>query len=198
MGVGGQRHAPAVLPLAMTRYTLYRRLGRPQGRSARLLKISPPPGFDPRTVQPVASRHTDWAIRPTTRMVRVYLLHLYGSLLALSDNNNCAFYSWYCLHGLHFWSPCLSLIFCKLLESAYAVAQLVEALRYKPEGRGFDSRWCHWNLHLHRFGRTMALGSTQGAWVCCMCFVRGPVQITGAWQSGRGPEYVVCVLWGGR
>jgi hypothetical protein len=26
-----------------------------------------------------------------------------------------------------------------------AVAQLVEALRYKPERRGFDSRWCHWN-----------------------------------------------------
>ena len=25
----------------------------------------------------------------------------------------------------------------------YAVAQLVEALRYKSEGRGFDSRWCH-------------------------------------------------------
>jgi hypothetical protein len=30
----------------------------------------------------------------------------------------------------------------------HAVAQLVEALRYKPEGRGFDSRWCHWNLSL--------------------------------------------------
>jgi len=28
----------------------------------------------------------------------------------------------------------------------HAVAQLVEALRYKPEGRGFDSRWCHWNF----------------------------------------------------
>ena len=25
----------------------------------------------------------------------------------------------------------------------HAVAQLVEALRYKLEGRGFDSRWCH-------------------------------------------------------
>jgi hypothetical protein len=24
-----------------------------------------------------------------------------------------------------------------------SVAQLVEALRYKSEGRGFDSRWCH-------------------------------------------------------
>jgi len=23
------------------------------------------------------------------------------------------------------------------------VAQLVEALRYKPESRGFYSRWCH-------------------------------------------------------
>jgi len=28
----------------------------------------------------------------------------------------------------------------------YAVAQLVEALRYKPKGRGFESRWCHWNI----------------------------------------------------
>ena len=30
----------------------------------------------------------------------------------------------------------------------YAVAHLVETLRYKPEGRGFDSRWCHWSLSL--------------------------------------------------
>jgi hypothetical protein len=26
------------------------------------------------------------------------------------------------------------------------VAQLVEALHYKPEGRGFDFQWCHWNF----------------------------------------------------
>jgi hypothetical protein len=25
---------------------------------------------------------------------------------------------------------------------------VVEALRYKQEGRGFDSRLCHWNLSL--------------------------------------------------
>jgi hypothetical protein len=45
----------------------------------------------------------------------------------------------------------------------HAVAQLVEALRYKPEGRGFDSRWCHWIFFfLHNpSGCTMALGSTQ-------------------------------------
>ena len=29
-----------------------------------------------------------------------------------------------------------------------AVAQLVEALRYKSEGRRFDSRCCHWNFSL--------------------------------------------------
>jgi hypothetical protein len=44
---------------------LYRRLGGPQDRSGRVRKISPPPGFDPRTVQPVASRYTDWDTRPT-------------------------------------------------------------------------------------------------------------------------------------
>ena len=62
MGVGGQRHAPAALPPGKSRYPLYRRLGGPQGRSGRVRKISPPPGFDPRTFQPVASRYTDCAI----------------------------------------------------------------------------------------------------------------------------------------
>ena len=32
---------------------------------------------------------------------------------------------------------------CVCVCMGHAVAQLVEALRYKPEGRGFDSRWCH-------------------------------------------------------
>jgi len=33
-------------------------------------------------------------------------------------------------------------------EGLHAVAPLVEALRYKSEGRGFDSRWCYWNFSL--------------------------------------------------
>ena len=32
------------------------------GRFGQVRKISPPPRFDPRTVQPVASRYIDWAI----------------------------------------------------------------------------------------------------------------------------------------
>jgi hypothetical protein len=42
-----------------TRHPLYRRLGGPKGRSGRVWKISPPPGFDPRTVQPGVSPYTD-------------------------------------------------------------------------------------------------------------------------------------------
>ena len=55
MRVGGQRHASAALPPVKTRYPLYRRLGGTQGRSGRVWKISPPPGFDPRIAQAVAS-----------------------------------------------------------------------------------------------------------------------------------------------
>jgi hypothetical protein len=40
-----------------------------------------------------------------------------------------------------------------------ALAQLVEALHYKPEGHGFNSRWCHWNFSLHNpSSRTMTPG----------------------------------------
>jgi hypothetical protein len=45
-----------------TRYPLHRTMGGPQGRSGRVPNISPPPGLDPRTVQHVPCRYTDWAI----------------------------------------------------------------------------------------------------------------------------------------
>ena len=34
------------------------------------------------------------------------------------------------------------------IDVGHAVAQLVEALRHKPEGRGFDSRWCYWEFFI--------------------------------------------------
>jgi len=37
-------------------------------------KISPPPGFDTRTVQPVGSRYTDYATRPTFSEVQEKIL----------------------------------------------------------------------------------------------------------------------------
>ena len=53
-------------------------------------------------------------------------------------------------------------IFCDVFRyimisvRGHAVAQLVEALRYKPEGRGFDSRWCRLEFFID-----IILGSTQ-------------------------------------
>ena len=38
--------------------------------------------------------------------------------------------------------------------SGHLVVQLVEALRYNPECRGFDSRWCQWNFSLTQSFRT--------------------------------------------
>jgi hypothetical protein len=56
--VGGQRHAPVALSPGKTRYPLYKRVGGPQGRLGQVRNLSPNPGFDSRTVQPVASRCT--------------------------------------------------------------------------------------------------------------------------------------------
>jgi hypothetical protein len=55
-------------PGTEARYPLYRRLGGLHGRSEQVRKISPRPGFDPRTVQPVASRHT-------TEIFRAHNIH---------------------------------------------------------------------------------------------------------------------------
>jgi hypothetical protein len=66
MEAGDKQHALAALPPGKTQYPLYRRLGGPQGPSGWVWKISPPPTFESRTVQPLASRYTDWGI-PTHR-----------------------------------------------------------------------------------------------------------------------------------
>jgi hypothetical protein len=68
-GEGSASCPSRTLPPGKTRYPLYRRLGRPQDRSGEVRKISPSPGFDPRTVQPVGSRCTDYATRPTNKLI---------------------------------------------------------------------------------------------------------------------------------
>ena len=62
MWVGGECHTPAALSPGKTWYPSYRRLGGPQGWSGWVQKFSPPPGFDPWTVQPVVSHNTDYSV----------------------------------------------------------------------------------------------------------------------------------------
>jgi hypothetical protein len=44
-------------------------------------------------------------------------------------------------------------VFQRQTSGGHAVAQLIEAPRYKSEGRGFDFRWCHWNFSLTQSSR---------------------------------------------
>ena len=84
-----------------TRYPLYRRLGGPQGRSGRAENLTPP-GFDPRTVQPVVSHYTDWATRLRKRVhsektwERVWLLCtvLHKNIVKLIIKNVCVRSLW--------------------------------------------------------------------------------------------------------
>ena len=62
MGVSAQRHALAALSRGKSLYPSYKRLDGPEGRSGLVRTVSPPPGFDPRTFQPVPSRYTDYTI----------------------------------------------------------------------------------------------------------------------------------------
>ena len=98
MGVGVQRHAPAALPPGKTRYPLYRRMGGPQGRSGQVRKISPPPGFDPRPVQPLASRYTDCAIPALLEYIGNQCLFLSCHMPRMI----LTFYSSYCPVYQHF------------------------------------------------------------------------------------------------
>jgi hypothetical protein len=57
----------------------YKRLGEPQSQSGQVGEISPPPGFDTRTVQPVTIRYTDWD-NPAPSIVTVLSTTLVGML----------------------------------------------------------------------------------------------------------------------
>ena len=57
-GVCGQRHAPTALPRERPGTHCIGGWLCSRGRSGRVRKILPPPGFNPRTVQPVVTRYT--------------------------------------------------------------------------------------------------------------------------------------------
>ena len=69
------------------------------------------------------------------------------------------------------------------------VAQLVEALRYNTEGRGFDSRWCHWNSSFTLpFRPHCGLGLTQPLTEMSTSIISWGVKAAGAW--GKQPYHL--------
>ena len=99
-GEGSASRLGRSLPLGKTRYPLYSRLVGPQGRSGQVRKISPSPWFDPRTVQPVVNRYTDYATRPTYLLTTI--LKIYWNFLLFLLHHHCIYYHPYYYHYCHF------------------------------------------------------------------------------------------------
>ena len=71
--VRGQRHAPTALyPRERPGTHCTEGWMGPRAGLDRCGKSRPPPGFDPRTVQPVAIRYTDYSTRPTGTVKQKY------------------------------------------------------------------------------------------------------------------------------
>jgi len=62
----------------------------------------------------------------------------------------------------------------------HAVTQLGEVLGYKPEGRGFNSRWCYWNNWHNPSGRTTTLKLTEPLIDISTTNISWGVKVTGA------------------
>jgi hypothetical protein len=56
----------------MTRHPFYRKLGGLQGWSERVRKISPPPIFDPRTVQPLYNKDNNRQLQQQQHNVAIH------------------------------------------------------------------------------------------------------------------------------
>ena len=76
--VGGERLAPADLPLGRNRYPLYRRLGGPHCCSRRVREISPQKGIDPLAVQHIHNESGKgtyflYTMKSATAAIKCYL-----------------------------------------------------------------------------------------------------------------------------
>jgi len=88
-GVGAQRHAPAAIAPGKFPVPIVQEAGCPQGPFWIGEKNLAPPTFDPRTVQPVASRYTNWAI-PAPKIVKFlhFSRHIFRMYSGIMFHNN--------------------------------------------------------------------------------------------------------------
>ena len=81
--VRGQRQGPAALYPGKDPATIVQEAGWAPGPIWTGAKNLHPPGFEPRTVQPVASRYTDYSTRPTIMLV--FTPNLYSKEIKCTD-----------------------------------------------------------------------------------------------------------------
>jgi len=81
MGLDGQRHVPATIRQEKSRYPLKRKLAGTQERFGRGGNFAPPPGLNLRTVQPIASRCTNYGIRIHVNEILILNFKLFATNL---------------------------------------------------------------------------------------------------------------------
>jgi len=142
MRVNGQRHDSAALPPGKTAVT-HCIWGWVGSRTCldECGKPRPPPGFDPRTEEPVANRYGHWL---STFILPGWIFTFYPLVgqksvlfeqkkIKLWNNRNFVRNETY--------------ISCCLGDRGSTV---VKVLCYRSEGRWFDLRWCQWIFHWHK------------------------------------------------
>jgi hypothetical protein len=136
-GEGSASRSSRTLPPGKTRYPLYRRLGGPQGRSGQVRKILPSPWFDPRTVQPVASR-TDCATGPTFNGFNYAKIQIAALREGVGRNYNRALY--FEKHELKT-GECESFVSLRLTWQPDSTGRRFQSQRMVFLGN--DSSWCN-------------------------------------------------------
>jgi hypothetical protein len=137
------------------------RLGGPQRRSGQVRKFSPPPGFDPRTVQPIASRYNDWATRPTLRTVP------YNNCTASSPTPQHA--TWQCNVAMP--TPFIPWLvppftICISLHTTWRSSNIHSPITFSYRWdyitwSNFSGRWCHFRIVAGLFNP----GKQKGCWL---------------------------------
>jgi hypothetical protein len=148
------------LPPGKTRYPLYRRLGGLQGRSGRAENLAPP-GFDPRTVQPVPQSLYRLSYRAHTS---------FNTRLKLREK--CNTFSWYQITRRHFPED-------RILHSHRS-----ESFRFKNV-----TNYCHREKLQSAYSRfELGFNDTLAAflykpeaWCCLYCCL--DVALGGVWQQ---------------
>ena len=97
-----QRESSSAVPLFLehgARYPSHSRLAGSQCRSRRERKTSPPAGFDPRTVQPVASHYNDYTIlRPPSTTTAFIFVSEVKSTVSVSPTSTTTL-----VHPSYYW-----------------------------------------------------------------------------------------------
>jgi hypothetical protein len=127
--------SPALVPTptshSMGKGVLSRKVKRPRREAGHLLPSSVEDGWSNTSTSPIRLHgvHRNY-------FTFTFALHLGDFHIGSPYGRQLRSGVWCLCHP----SKCRPIRYC-----GHALAQLVEALRYKPEGRGFDFQWYHWH-----------------------------------------------------